>query len=61
VKDRIKWKGMSEGRENEYYFVKVLPACAVYPTDKRGMKIKMLKLWLAWKNNFKTMELILMK
>ena len=52
---------MSEGRENEYYFVKVLPACAVYPTDKRGMKIKMLKLWLAWKNNFKTMELILMK
>ena len=61
MKDRIKWKGMGEGKENEYYFIKVLSAYPVYPSDKRGTKMKTLKLCIAWKNNFKVMELILMK
>ena len=40
---------MGEGRGNECYFVKVFPACPVYPSDKSDMKVKKLKLCIAWK------------
>jgi hypothetical protein len=52
---------MGEGRDKEYYYVKVLSACLVYLSDKSGMKVKKLKLCIVWKNNFKAMGLILMK